>query len=100
MGAFRLCKDGKTVFSEHFLLAEEGPTLVLRLKHFDEKLRGWEPQDKCVEFPLIATLEREARFDGMTYRLVDDNELHVFVAIRDKDKNLREAKFVFHREVG
>ncbi len=97
LGAFRMFKDGKTVFSEHIVVVEEAGTIVLKLKHFDPELKGWEEKDKCVEFPLIVTKEREARFDGITYRLVSENEMHVFVAMAEKDQPVQEAKFVFRR---
>jgi hypothetical protein len=98
LGAFRLWKDGKTVFTEHFVLVEENATLVLKLKHFDPGMRGWEEKDRFVTFPLVKSLEREARFDGITYRLVNDKEMHVYVAIENKEKKVEEAKFVFQRE--
>jgi hypothetical protein len=97
LGAFRLCQENQTVFTEHFVLMEHQGSLLLKLKHFGPDLRGWEEKDRSVEFPLIQVMDREVRFDGITYRRVSDQELHVFVAISDKEKNVREAKFVFHK---
>lgn len=100
LGAFRMYENGKTVFTEHFVLVEQDATLVLKLKHFDAELRGWEEKDEKTEFPLVQVLEREVRFDGLTYRLVTDDEMHVFVAMKGKDGKVGEGKFVFRRDTG
>ncbi len=96
-GAFRYDRDGQLQFTEHFVLAEEGGSLVLRLKHFDREFKGWEPQAESVLFRLVEIREGEARFEGLTYRLVKPDEMHVFVMIGDKEGKQREEKFEFRR---
>jgi len=42
IGMFRLVKEGRIVFSELIYIVEEEGSLVLKLKHFDRDLKGWE----------------------------------------------------------
>ena len=69
--------DGKQTMSEIFVLDEfeDGP--AIRLKHFHPDLTGWEGRDDFVVFPLRETGPDFARFDGLTYRLTEDDRLIV-----------------------
>src|SRR6516225_5804665 len=49
VGMYRLIKDGKVLFYELCIIAPEGDSLVLKLKHFHPDLRGWEAKDAAVE---------------------------------------------------
>ncbi|MDX1385808.1 MAG: DUF6265 family protein, partial [Thermoanaerobaculia bacterium] len=84
VGAFKLLRDGEPSFYEILLVLEEEGSLVLRLKHFDPDLTGWEEKDDFVSFPLVKMGKNEAWFRGLTYRLVED-ELHIFLALRTKE---------------
>src|SRR5262245_37149834 len=67
-GLFRLIKDNKTVFFEIVIIQEEQGSLVMKLKHFDPKLIGWEEREKTVDFPLVRLTESEINFAGITFR--------------------------------
>lgn len=41
MGSFKLVQEGQVKFYEIITLSETENTLILRLKHFDSKLKGW-----------------------------------------------------------
>lgn len=96
-GAFRFDLNGKLIFTEHFVLSEEGESLLLRLKHFGPALKGWEEKDACVEFKLVEVKEREVRFEGLTYRLVDPNHLEAYVVVGTEGGEKKEEKFEFTR---
>jgi hypothetical protein len=84
MGMFRHSKaDGSNNFYEFYLFAEQAGSLTVRLKHFSPMLAGWEGKDEFVEFPLVAIEERKAQFDGLTYRLEEDDSLTVGVRIAE-----------------
>lgn len=97
LGTFRLMKDDKLQFSEFFMLVEEDGSLVLKLKHFDPQLNGWEAKDKFVRFPLIKVEGQTAFFSGLTYQLDEDDVLRVFVAIKQKDGSQKEGKFTYRK---
>ena len=94
MGMFRFVKDGKTQFTQHFVLAEDDGSLTLKLRHFDAAFNGWEEKDKHTAFKLIKAEKDAAYFGGLTFRKTADG-LDVFVAMRQKDGKLTEAPFKF-----
>jgi hypothetical protein len=55
------------MFTEHMVIAQEGGSLVLKLKHFNPDLTGWEEKDEMETFPLVALDPCHAQFDGLTY---------------------------------
>jgi len=62
MAMFRWLRDGKVRFFELISLEAAGAGLVLRLKHFDPGLQGWEEKDQAVTFDLVAFSADEAVF--------------------------------------
>jgi uncharacterized protein DUF6265 len=62
MAMFRWLRDGKVRFFELISVEAAGSGLVLRLKHFDPGLQGWEEKDQSVTFDLVALSEDEAVF--------------------------------------
>lgn len=97
IGLFRYLKDGKTQFTELFSLVAEGESLILKLKHFNPDMTGWEEKDKPVQFPLVKVSPHEANFDGLTFRKKDENTLDVYVVMKTKDGGLRELEFKYKR---
>ena len=83
IGMFRYIKNGKVQRYE-FLAIEmttEGP--VLRLKHFNPGLTGWEEKDQVYSYPLISLRPGEAVFERpdkgtrMTFRSTSKDTLEV-----------------------
>ena len=97
IGMFRFLKDGRTQFVELFSLVVEGESLLLKLKHFNADMTGWEEKDEVVQFPLVKITANEANFDGLTYRKKDDGTLESFVVLKGKDGSLSELAFRFKR---
>lgn len=60
-------------FTEHMYLMEEEGTLVLRLKHFNADLTGWEEKDGMLTFRLIAVEDCAAYFHALTLRCSNPN---------------------------
>lgn len=96
VGMFRLVKDGEAAFYEIFTLTEEDETVLLRLKHFNADLTGWEEKNDTVDFPLVALEDGRASFDGVTYRRRGRDEMEVFLAMRTED-GVREVRFAYKR---
>lgn len=65
MGMFRLVQDGKVVFYEFMTLTQEESGPVLRIKHFDPGLEGWEEKNESVVFDLKETGTRRAVFETL-----------------------------------
>ena len=63
--------EGEIMFTEHMYLMEEEGTLVLRLKHFNADLTGWEEKDDMLTFRLVAFEPCAAYFHALTLRCAD-----------------------------
>lgn len=63
--------EGAIMFTEHMYLMEEAGTLVLRLKHFNADLTGWEEKDDMLTFRLVAVEPCAAYFRALTLRCAD-----------------------------
>jgi hypothetical protein len=97
MGMYRLVIDGKPSFYEFMHLAEDQGSLALKLKHFNPDLTGWEEKDRFVTFPLVKLGQKEAFFSGLTFKLLADGRLEIYLALRQNGK-VREERFVLERQ--
>lgn len=95
MGMFRFVGEDST-FYELLTMIQQEKTILLRLKHFDKDLKGWEEKDKTVEFKLVEITKSEVRFEGLTFRRIDADTIHVFVVVSKGEKK-NEIKFEYHR---
>lgn len=62
--------------------------LVVRLKHFNPDLTGWEEKDRFVDFPFVAKKDGAMYFNGLTYMPNGKDGLKIVVAMRKKDGEL------------
>ncbi len=96
LGAFRFVAGGKTQFTEHFVLAQDGASLTLKLKHFAADFTGWEEKDKHVTFRLVKVETDAVYFGGLTYRKTAAG-MDAFVLVTKGGKTT-EAAFHFKRQ--
>ena len=99
VGAFKLLQDGEPSFYELLSILPVGDSLVLRLKHFNPDITGWEEKNDTVAFPLVELGEEVVFFEGLTYRRVGDDRLDVFLAMR-RSTGVEEVGFTFRRAGG
>ncbi|MCF6361739.1 MAG: DUF6265 family protein [Cyclobacteriaceae bacterium] len=85
MGVFKLVDGNTVVFYEIETLTEEEGSVILRLKHFGAKLKGWEEKDDTIDFKLVKLAKNKAYFDGLTFELVNENELAIYVVIEENN---------------
>jgi hypothetical protein len=96
MGMFRLVINRRVSFYEFMNLAEENGTLVLKLKHFNPDMTGWEEKDRWVTFRLARVSPGVLEFGGLTFRRNGDTGLRIFLALRDAN-GVREETFELER---
>ncbi|WP_232725596.1 DUF6265 family protein [Qipengyuania seohaensis] len=89
--------EGAIRFTEHLYLMEEEGTLVLRLKHFNADLTGWEEKDGMLTFRLIAVEDCAAYFHGLTLRCDGEQGLLAAVRMKSAGEKLSELVFRFRR---
>jgi len=94
--AFRLINDDKVSFYEICTITEENNSLMLRLKHFNPDLKGWEEKDKTVDFPLVKVAGERIYFDGFTIENTGPDELNIYVILESKGKK-SEMRFNYSR---
>jgi hypothetical protein len=97
VGTYRLIKDGKPVFYEMMWLLETEGTLILRLKHFNPDLTGWEEKDKSVDFKFVKKDGKYLYFSGLTFERASKDELNIYLALRQRDGTLKEETFRMKR---
>jgi len=93
MGMFRWLKRGRVYYYELLVIEPDANGLVLRLKHFDSGLNGWEEKGMAVAYPLIHVNEYEAAFERggsfrstrFVYRRAGEHELVVTTHDRKGD---------------
>jgi hypothetical protein len=98
MGMYRHTKDGNAVFYEFLTLREEAGSLVLRLKHFNPDLTGWEEKDESRSFPFVGHKDGVWHFAGMAFKPAGPDALTIYLAIEDmKTGAVREVEFHYER---
>jgi hypothetical protein len=98
MGSFRLYNEVATNFYELCTITEENNTLLLRIKHFNDDLKGWEEKDKSTEFKLVKITPNRIYFSGLTFERVGKNTLNIYVVMHQKDGSVQEMEFSYQRE--
>ncbi|HEY3289340.1 MAG TPA: DUF6265 family protein [Anaerolineae bacterium] len=93
LGMFRWLKNERVYYYELLVIEPTPNGLVLRLKHFDSGLNGWEEKDMAIAYPLVHLGEREAVFERggsfrssrFVYRRASENELTAITHDRKGD---------------
>ena len=93
MGMFRWLKNERVYYYELLVIEPASSGLVLRLKHFDTGLNGWEEKGMAVAYPLVHASENEAVFERggsfrstrFVYRRINAGELLVTTHDRKGD---------------
>lgn len=96
MGMFKLAKDGEVLFYEFLTIVETEDEVVLRLKHFDQNLVGWEEKDKSIEFKLLSINKDEAIFDGIEFKRLGQEAMQITVAI-SQGEEVHNVEFLCER---
>jgi uncharacterized protein DUF6265 len=85
MGVFRFVKNGKAVFYEMLLIETTSSGPVLRLKHFNPGLKGWEEKDEVHSYPLIelrkdrAVFERPDKQSRLIFHRTSEAEMSIWL---------------------
>jgi len=82
MAMFRWIKNQVVWFYEFITIEQENEHVMMRIKHFDPKMQGWEERDKSSDFLLVQLQEQEAVFSNinkpdqwLVYRLENEEKL-------------------------
>lgn len=89
--------DGSIMFTEMMYMSEEEGSLVLKLKHFNPDLTGWEEKDGMVRFRLLGIEPCAVYFTSLTYRCDGERGLLVAVRMKSEGPEVNELVFRFKR---
>jgi hypothetical protein len=99
VGMYRGLKDDAPTFQELLVLREENGSLMIRLKHFNPDMTGWEEKAQVVTMPFIGKRDGIVHFDGMAFQVTGPDTLTCYLAIENKkDGTAREAIFRYTRQ--
>jgi hypothetical protein len=96
MGSFKLVVGNEVQFYELMTITEENESLMLRIKHFDKGLNGWEEKDASEEFVLLKVADKKLYFDGLTLEKTGKKSIIIYVIIDEKGKK-EEVPFAYKR---
>lgn len=107
IGTFRWIKDGKLWMFEVLSITAEGDGIVLRIKHFDSKMIGWEEKEKALHWKLTKSDANQAIFENaeqksatkFTFRRDGDSGLGVSLE-GEKDGKPTTREFTYRRVAG
>ncbi|MBO3116118.1 CBM9 family sugar-binding protein [Winogradskyella sp. DF17] len=99
MATFKLTVDGKVQFYEIEIIREVNNSLVLQLKHFNNDLKGWETKDETIDFPLKYITASKAVFEGMSFEKVSNNQMNIFVDIKNDMGDIETVEFKYYRKI-
>jgi len=98
VGMYRgLTIDGAPTFNELLVLREEQGSLIVRLKHFDPDMTGWEDKAQVVTMPFLGTRDGLVHFDRMSFQITGPDTLTCYLAESAKDGTVREVEFHYTR---
>ena len=96
MATFKLVVDNQVAFYEIETISEMDGSLILRLKHFNDQLVGWEEKEETVDFKLVGMSDDAVYFDGFTFKRISADHMDVYVRIREGE-TAEEMKFSYHK---
>jgi hypothetical protein len=99
MCSFKLVAENKVLFYEICTISEEEGSLILRLKHFNGNLTGWEEKEETVDFRLVKVTKDKVYFDEFTFEKVSEDEMNIYVVIQDGGEE-DEVKFNYKKFKG
>jgi len=96
IGMFRQIKNGKAQLYEFLTIEQTATGPILRLRHFDPGLIGWEEKAQANSYPLVSWKPNEAIFERpdketrITFRSTSQSTLEVILERTGKKPELFE----------
>ncbi|MGS2738443.1 DUF6265 family protein [Sinomicrobium sp. M5D2P17] len=88
MGSFKLVVNDVVKFYELCTISQQDETLLLRIKHFDKDLKGWEEKDESETFRLVRMEKDKAYFDGLTFEKTGKDEISIHVLFEESGEEM------------
>ncbi len=96
MGIYR-ANSPRFNFYEILTIYEQEGSLLLRLKHFNRDLTGWEEKGETIDFPFIRAEEMRIYFNGWTFERLGPDRFKIFLALENEEGEVTETVFLYDR---
>ncbi len=90
VGTFALIVNDEIKFYEIMIITLDSTGPVLKLKHFNTDLIGWEEKDKVITFPFVRASDNRIEFDGLVYEKTSSEELRITVSMKQSDGTISQ----------
>jgi hypothetical protein len=97
VGTFKLTSNDQVSFYEIMTITIEAGAPVLKLKHFNADLTGWEERDEVIEFQFERMSPDKIEFHGLTYENTAPGTLRIVVQIGNGEGGVEEQIIECHR---
>lgn len=96
VGHFQQISGTRVQFYEFYQFVPHNGSILLRIKHFNHDLTGWEERADTVDFPLVAIGDWAVYFDGVTMLRTGSGGLRSIVRV-GREGQEEEIEFTFRR---
>ena len=96
VGTFKMTINGEVQFYEIMTITVDSSGPVLKLKHFNSDLTGWEEKDEVISFSFNSAKESELSIGALTYKKLAEDSLHILVDRKSKDGSIRQDTIKCH----
>ena len=90
-GHFSIVADGKPGMYEFVMIAQVGPSLEYRVRHFNPDMTAWEDKATFIRFPLVERVGDTWYFDGLTIRRTGPDSAEHVVRVGHKGGKTEDA---------
>lgn len=97
MGMFRLLGAGEVQFYELMTITREQDQVLLRIRHFGDRLNAWEEKDRPLVLRLLRLEPGAAYFDGLTFSREGEDGLLVQVRFDADGPREEVVRFAYRR---
>jgi len=97
MGSFKMVHSDAVTFYELMHIQAKEESLLLQIKHFNKDFTGWEKQHESEDFQLVKIDKNHIYFDGLTFEKIAENQLNIYVIVRENGQQEKELKFSYTR---
>ena len=97
VGTFKMHVDDQVRFYEIMTITPDSAGPLLKVKHFNPDLTGWEEKDEWAEFKWLSSSEREIQFSGIVYERIAEDSLVISVTVKGSDGQERQEVIACRR---
>jgi uncharacterized protein DUF6265 len=96
VGTFKLFDEKNVNFYEIIIITIDSTGPILKLKHFNADLTGWEEKGDVVTFPFKNFSHNQIDFDGISYNRFANDSLLITLEMKQGDGSIHKEEIKCH----